>query len=134
MSFQFFKSQVSLKGRVVAECKISKHPLTKSEPSVTYILLFQISNRLCFSIWAIVMLSIVPGIEILHCAVFPRQGGLPFPFQKVPRCLLEIYRTMGYCFIGGLFTLVVTEMTKHQVSKYVTEGFKLRVRALEDVK
>jgi len=65
------------------------------------------------------MLSIVPATEILHCAVFPRQGGLPFPFGKVPRFILEVYRTMGYCFIGGLFTLVVTEMTKHQVTLFL---------------
>ena len=71
---------------------------------------------------------LVPLVEVLHFKVYryPEwenivgkqmdQGMLKY-FGKLPRVVFELYRIIGYFFIGFLFCLFTTEHAKYQVGR-----------------
>ena len=77
--------------------------------------------------WISVCLLIVPLVELLHFAVYKYEDwdkAANEKFQKgVLKCVgilptfFELYRIVGYFFVGFLFCLVTTEIAKIQVGR-----------------
>ena len=71
---------------------------------------------------------VVPLVEILHFTVYKypeweevveeHMGvGMLTCFGRLPRVVFELYRIIGYFFIGALFCLYTTEIAKHQIGR-----------------
>ena len=80
------------------------------------------------AIWVAVCLLIVPLVEFLHFAVYKYEDwdkAANEKFEKgmlkccgsVPTFIFELYRIVGYFFVGFLFCLVTTEISKIQVGR-----------------
>ena len=77
-----------------------KHPIVEEEISVSE----------AFIIWACITLLIVPAIEVLHLYVFNDTGVQQPRVCNIPWIIIELYRMLGYCLLGGLCSLLTTEV------------------------
>jgi phosphatidate phosphatase len=75
----------------------------------------EIPDSIAFVIWASVVLLIVPGIELIHVAVYEHHT--PTKVSRVPWVIVELYRVFGYFTLGALCTLLTTEMAKFKVGR-----------------
>ena len=83
-----------------------KHPIVEEE----------IPETMAFVIWAVIVFLLVPAIELLHVTVYTHLS--PTPLGKWgPWLFIELYRILGYFILGGLFTLLTTEMAKFKVGR-----------------
>ena len=71
---------------------------------------------------------ILPSIEVLHFATFEYKEwetqmqdrsntGLLGCFSKLPVIVIELYRILGYFFIGALGCLLTTELAKYKIGR-----------------
>jgi len=95
-----------------------KHPYIEEEISITE----------CVVIWFGIVLVILPSIEVLHFATFEYKEwetqmqdrsntGLLGCFSKLPVIVIELYRILGYFFIGALGCLLTTELAKYKIGR-----------------
>ncbi len=75
----------------------------------------EIPDSIAFLIWAVIVLTIVPGIELLHVTVFEHHT--PTRISKIPWVFVELYRILGYFTFGAFCTLLATEMAKFKVGR-----------------
>ena len=72
---------------------------------------------------------IVPLVEILHFTVYKYTDwedivtkqygkGILKVFRRLPPVCFELYRIIGYFFLGFLFCLLTTEHSKHQIGRF----------------
>ena len=82
----------------------------------------------CVVIWFGIVLVILPSIEVLHFAIFEYKEwetqmhdrsntGLLGCFSKLPVIVIELYRILGYFFIGALGCLLTTELAKYKIGR-----------------
>ena len=77
-----------------------------------------ISNGECFIIWASIGLALVVTVEILYHNVYATSFETNHRlFTSMPWVVVELYRVLGACFLGGLFTYTTTELAKFQVGR-----------------
>ena len=90
--------------------------------------LFFYSITECVVIWFGIVLAILPSIEMLHFAIFEYKEweiqmqdrsntGLLGCFSKIPVIVIELYRILGYFFIGALGCLLTTELAKYKIGR-----------------
>ena len=82
-----------------------KHPVLEEE----------IPLSIAFVIWAVIVFTLIPAIELLHVTVFTHLS--PAPFKRMPWLFIELYRILGYFILGALFTLLTTEMAKFKIGR-----------------
>ena len=82
----------------------------------------------CVVIWFGIVLAILPIIEVLHFTIFEykewevemknrnEQGALGC-FSRIPVIFIELYRMLGYFFIGALGCLLTTELAKYKIGR-----------------
>ena len=77
-----------------------------------------ISNGQCFLIWVSIGLATVITVEILYHNVYATSFETNHRlFTSLPWVVVELYRVLGACFLGGLFTYTTTELAKFQVGR-----------------
>ena len=95
-----------------------KHPIKEEEISV--------GN--CVIIWICIVLFFVPLVELLHFGVYrykdwedqikAQQSSEKWHcLTKIPLVIVELYRMLGYFFIGALGALLTTEMAKYKIGR-----------------
>jgi len=95
-----------------------KHPYKEEEISITE----------CVVIWFGIVLVILPSVEVLHFAIFEykeweiqmkdrHNTGLLGCVSKLPVIVIELYRILGYFFIGALGCLLTTELAKYKIGR-----------------
>ncbi len=97
-----------------------KHPNLKEEISVGQ----------CIAIWVAIALLVVPGVEVMHHAVFKHDPPQPRIARYCPWVLIELYRIVGYFAIGALCSLLTTEMAKYKIGRlrpYFLDACKIRL-------
>ena len=82
-----------------------KHPVYDEE----------IPLSIAFVIWAVIVFTLIPAIELLHITVFEHLS--PAPIKRMPWLFIELYRILGYFILGALFTLLTTEMAKFKIGR-----------------
>ena len=95
------------------------------------ILFIDISNYSitdCVVIWFGIVLTVVPLVEVIHFAMFDytewehqmrsrNDKGLLGCFSRIPVIVIELYRMLGYFFIGALGCLLTTELAKYKIGR-----------------
>jgi len=95
-----------------------KHPFIEEEISITD----------CVVIWFGIVLTVVPLVEVIHFAMFDytewehqmrsrNDKGLLGCFSRIPVIVIELYRMLGYFFIGALGCLLTTELAKYKIGR-----------------
>jgi phosphatidate phosphatase len=95
-----------------------KHPFKEEEISISE----------CVIIWFGIVLVVLPSVEALHFAMFEykewesqmksrKNNGCLGCFSRIPVILIELYRILGYFFIGGLGCLLTTELAKYKIGR-----------------
>ena len=107
-----------------------------------FIFIFSITE--CVVIWFGIVLVVLPSIEVLHFATFEYKEwetqmqdrsntGILGCFSKLPVIVIELYRILGYFFIGALGCLLTTELAKYKIGRlrpyYLTGNVTIRYRA-----
>ena len=70
----------------------------------------------------------VPLVEVIHFAMFDytewehqmrsrNDKGLLGCFSRIPVIVIELYRMLGYFFIGALGCLLTTELAKYKIGR-----------------
>ena len=70
----------------------------------------------------------LPSIEVLHFAMFEytewesqmkcrKSKGVLGCFSRIPVIFIELYRILGYFFIGALGCLLTTELAKYKIGR-----------------
>lgn len=87
----------------------------------------EISVGECVIIWTCIVLVFVPLVELLHFAVYEfseweqmvRQTSQEkwHCLSRIPIVVIELYRMLGYFFIGALGALLTTEMAKYKIGR-----------------
>ena len=78
----------------------------------------QISNGLCFFIWGFISLILVTTVEVLYHQVYATSfADTNKLFNTLPWVFVELYRVLGACFLGGMFTNTTTELAKYKVGR-----------------
>ena len=88
--------------------------------------IFSISE--CVIIWFGIVLVVLPCVEALHFAIFEykewesqmkcrRNKGVLGCFSRIPVIIIELYRILGYFFIGALGCLLTTELAKYKIGR-----------------
>ena len=89
---------------------------------------FHFSITECVVIWFGIVLVILPSVEVLHFAIFEykeweiqmkdrHNTGLLGCVSKLPVIVIELYRILGYFFIGALGCLLTTELAKYKIGR-----------------
>ena len=95
-----------------------KHPFKEEE----------ISNSECVAIWFGIVIVILPLIEGLHFAIFEYNEwevemktrnvkGILGCFSRIPTIVIELYRLLGYFFVGALGCLLTVELAKYKIGR-----------------
>ena len=82
----------------------------------------------CVVIWFGIVLTVVPLVEVIHFAMFDytewehqmrsrNDKGLLGCFSRIPVIVIELYRMLGYFFIGALGCLLTTELAKYKIGR-----------------
>ena len=86
------------------------------------------SIKECVVIWFGIVLGILPLIEGLHFAMFEykewelemksrNDKGILGCFSRIPVIFIELYRMLGYFFVGALGCLLTTELAKYKIGR-----------------
>ena len=77
-----------------------------------------ISTGSCFLIWGFIVLILVTTIEVLYHKVYATSfADKNRLFNSLPWVFVELYRVLGACFLGGMFTNTTTELAKYKVGR-----------------
>ena len=106
--------------------------ISPTNHDISHFFIFSVSQycsiKACVGIWIAICLLIVPLVEILHFKVYKYPGwedvvdkqmgeGILKWFGRLPRVIFELYRIIGYFFVGFLFCLYTTEHAKFQIGR-----------------
>ena len=97
----------------------------------------------CVLIWICIVLFFVPLIELLHFGAYKfteweeqvkqqKPGERWSCLSKIPLVVVELYRMLGYYFIGALGTLLTTEMAKYKIGRLRPYFLTACILRLED--
>jgi len=74
----------------------------------------------CFAIWAVIAIVTVGIVESFSFVVFRPLEDTAVSNQqqcKIPNLVLELYRIFAYFTLGGLFSMLIVEMSKYTIGR-----------------
>ena len=85
-----------------------------------------ISTSECFAIWAGIFIIIVGIVESFSFVVFrPSSEETDLSTNKIPVLVMELYRIFAYFLMGGIFNVLIVEMSKYTVGRLRPHFFEL---------